>query len=271
MRYQKTYRRPIARKNRLTKRWYVDASIPKSVPIIGGSSFRAGSGALTKRSLNAVKNMISNGGTTKQKVVNVGLIANFLQDTMYTFNPLGNITIGTGENARIGTDIHVKHINFKIRFNQRTDLVVPYLNAPVTIRMMWVRTNVQVLASQDTFGSGLGATTLFLDGQNSPILSTLDKDKVTILADTTFNMPITPLAFNSATNAVIPTITSKVVEFPCPATDFTFKYQSTTSGYSIVNKNIYLVVVPYLQGTSLGSTILLDYSFTSNTQFTDSR
>jgi len=271
MPYQKTYRRPITRNNRLKKRWYIGGTLGNSVPIIGGSSFHAGTSPLTKRSLNAVKSMIKDSGTTKNKVINVGTIANFLHDTMYTFNPLGNITIGTGENARLGTDINVKHINFRIRLTQRTDLVPPYLNAPVFVRMAWVRTNVQVLASQDTFGSGLGASSLFLDGQNSGQLSTFDKDKVTVLNDMTFQMPITPLSFNSTTNTVIPTVTSKIVDFPCPAKDFVFKYGSTTSGYSVVNKNVYLVVIPFLYGTSVGSTILLDYSFTSNTQFTDSR
>lgn len=51
---RKTYTRRPATKARLSKRWYVDASIPKSMPFIGGSSFKAGSGSLSKRSLQTL-------------------------------------------------------------------------------------------------------------------------------------------------------------------------------------------------------------------------
>ena len=39
-------RRPASR---LSKRWYIDAAVPKAVPFIGGATFKAGSGSLTKQ------------------------------------------------------------------------------------------------------------------------------------------------------------------------------------------------------------------------------
>lgn len=262
MPYRRNYRKPVNR-SKYQKRWYVNASVPKSMPFIGGSSFRAGSGALNKRSLNTViKRAITDNTALKQKVINVTDSANFQHDSLYTFNPLGNIPIGTGENARLATDIHIKSIKLNFLFNNRTDIAAPLLDSAVTVRMMWVRLEADYRASFDTFGSGVGTGDIFVDGQNSPMLSQLEKDKCTILSDTKFEIPATQLSGR---------IASKYITYDCPLKDFTFKYQSTTSGYSSVNKNVYLVCAAYLIGATTGVTPLCNYQFTSVVNFTDTR
>jgi len=257
--YQK---RSTAPKSRFAKRWYIDASIPKSVPFIGGSSLRAGSGTLNKRSLNAiVKRELSNNLSLKKKVINITSLDNFKHNTLYTFNPLGNITIGTGENARLSTDIHVKKIQVSMRITNRTDLAPPFLCSATHIRMMWVRSENDVLASSDTFASGLGTSSLFVDGQNDPMLSTLDKDKLTVLSDTIYEIPASPIFYDTALATAKPTISSKVIHFDCPQKEFGFKYQTLTSGYSAVNKNVYLVLCPYIEGATTGDTAVVNYQF----------
>lgn len=263
-RYSKrSYRRP-SQKSRLKKRWYFDASIPKSVPLIGGSSLKMGSGNLSKRSLNSiVKEVQLKNAVLKHKVIdNAGTTATMLANTHITHNPLGNIPIGTGENARLSTDIIVKSIMFHFAITPNLLNPAPLTNAPIFLRFMWVRSETDVLASQDIFGSGLGTSSLYISGFSGTILSPLDKDKVTILSDTTVKIPQGNLS----------TINNTILyKTECPLKDFPFRYSTPTSAFSVVNKNVYLVVFPYQDQGVTGTTNICNYQFTADIQYVDSR
>lgn len=262
-RYSKrSYRRP-SQNSRLKKRWYFDASIPKSVPLIGGSSLKMGSGNLSKRSLNSiVKEVQLKNAVLKHKVIDTAATATMLANTHITHNPLGNIPVGTGENARLSTDIVIKSIIYHFTITPNLANGAPLTNAPIFLRFMWVRSETDVLASQDTFGSGLGTSSLYISGFSGTILAPLDKDKVTVLSDTMVKIP----QGNQAT--INNTILYKT---ECPLKDFPFRYSTPTSAFSVVNKNVYLVVFPYQEGATTGTTNICNYQFTTDIQYVDVR
>lgn len=272
MPYRKPYKTYPTNKSRFAKRWYIDASIPKSVPIVGGTSLRAGSGNLAKRNLNAViKSAISNSSILKHKVIDSGSNFQAKHNTILTFNPLGNIPTGTGENSRVSTDIHVKQIRVNFRFTNVLTLTHPQRGSSVKVRLMWVRRDLGVLASNDTFGSGLGAGTLFPDGMTNTMLSPLDRDKVTVLSDTIVDIPAAYTYWHTLDAVPTSSINSKYITFDCPLKEFQFRYQLQNSGYSAINKNVYLIMVPFLEGATTGSTDILQCQFTSVVDFTDNR
>jgi len=237
--YKKSYKpRP-----RIRKRWYVDASVPKSMPFIGGSSFKAGSGVLRKRSLQT---MIRSSGVESHGQKNGA--SNLLQATVQTFNPLGNIPIGTGDINRVGTDIFVKKITFKM------DCVLPSsLNTDVYIRLAWVRSTKQVQGGVDSLASGLGVSDLQYSDAITKTgeihLNPLDPEKVTILADKLF---LIPMQSNSSSGS----FSHRVLDFPCPITNFPFKYEGAASNYSTKNKNLYLIAIAYANGVSTATPLM---------------
>jgi hypothetical protein len=248
-------------KSRFSKRWYIDASIPKSMPFIGGTTLRAGSGTLTKRSLAAaVKNAARMTDANKNKMAIA--FENLVQGTYYTFNPLGNIPIGTGETARIGADIYVDHISIKAIVHSNPTLPGAKQDLPVHFRVMWVRSTQAVASGSDTFISGLGASSLNVESTTEPILAHLDKDKVTVLSDNYYTIP-SPQVTGKAN--------SLTLDLSCPLKGFPFKYQTATSSFSATNKNIYCVIVPYIVGGTTGTDIVMTLYSQSWVQFSDSR
>jgi hypothetical protein len=233
------------------------------MPLIGGSSFRAGSGTLSKRSLNAaMKQAVINNATIKQKNIDIASVANFLANTHYVFNPLGNIPIGTGENARICNDIVVKNITLSFTFSSRLDMSQPVKGAPVFIRLIWLRAEADTVASSDLFVSSLGGIDLYKSNMSASIVAQLEKDKNTILSDTIVKIPQSNIL--DSNNVLLYTTT-------CPVKDFVFKYSSSSSAFSSVNKNVYLIAFPYTTAATTGTTALVNYQFTSSVEFVDSR
>lgn len=246
---------------RFQKRWYVDASIPKAVPFIGGSTFKAGSGSLNKRSLSAlVRSEARSLEAVKLKATQVNTVT-LLDDTWYTLNPLGNIPIGTGEVNRLSTDIFVKSVKLRMTLTNNSLLAPGIVNNPVHFRMMWVRTSVPVLASSDLFASGLGNSDLVSQGNDKPLYSIIDTDKVTVLSDTI----VTVAPYHAAQTI------SKFVEFDCPLTNFPFNYSTSTSNFSTRNKNLYCLITPKIVGGVSGTTTDASLSYSFCTKFTDSR
>ena len=246
--------------SRLSKRWYVDASIPKSIPFVGGTSFRAGSGTLNKRSLTSLikrearlTNIVKYKASAPQSV---GLLAG----TWHTLNPLGNIPQAIGDVSRIGTDIFVKSIKLKSICYSNTALVGQPSNAPVHFRVIWLRSTVNVLQSSDAFGSGLGNADLILQGNSAPITSILDMDKITLLSDTTYTIPQSNIAAGQVSTSL---------DLSCPLKNFPYKYASTTSNYSNANKNVYCLVTPFIVGDVTGTTTDMTMYYQFATEFTD--
>lgn len=247
---------------RLRKRWYFDASIPKTVPFVGGTSLRMGSGNLVKRSITAaVKNAIVNAGPTKHKVVDATTLVFLQHQTTYTWNPLGNIPIGTGETSRLATDIHVKKIKLKFVFANDATQSTLLRNQPLHVRVMWIRSDAQVQGGTDVFGSGLGNSDLFVPGFSLPFNAVIDKDRCTAISDNSYRIPAASV---DGTYSVLQ------FDYDCPLKDFGFKYDGLTSNYSSVNKNLYCIVIPYQVGQTTGVNAL-QMQFSADVEFCDGR
>jgi hypothetical protein len=236
-----------------SKRWYVDASIPKAVPFIGGSSFKAGSGTLSKRSLDT---MIKRAGETKQKIYTGGASVAMTQNTIYSFNPLGNIPIGTGANSRIGSSIFVKSFDINLLLsNYGATLWID----TVSFRIMLVKIDQEYLSGTDTLAAGVGSTDIFVASSAQMLNSHIDKNKAHVLYDQTHT-----LENNGAGSACV---TQKPVRLSL-LKDKSFKYSSHTSNYSNYG-NYYLLVMPYVVGKASGTSIIADVRYESVVNFSD--
>ena len=232
------------------KRWYVDAQIAKTVPLIGGSSFKAGSGPLTKRSLQT---LIRETNESKQKIIVATNTSGLLHNTIYTYNPLGNIPIGTGANSRIGQDIFVKNI----RLEGLLTNVGGVASMEVHFRVMVVSSNSQTLSGSDALSSGLGSTDIFVQGSNYLIDSIPDNNRCTVLHDS--HHKLIPQGSGSTTQSRISLNFGK---------GKVLKYLTPTSNYA-TNKNIYVVVIPYYCGGTTGTTVIGSIQWESVVDFTD--
>lgn len=235
----KTYsKRPTA--SRFSKRWYVDAQVPKAVPFIGGASFKAGSGNLTKRSIqNIIRNSVLE---NKQKIcIDTGTL--MTHNTQYTFNPLGNIPIGTGDASRVSDVIHVKNIKVRTQFQS--------LGIKETLlRVTWLKTNAEYLSGSDATASGLGSSEVYLNGATQLAQSILDSDKVTVLSDQIHRITHTT---TNALGAAEPKQYFFDHTCPLPAGGMRMIYKSGTSNYSR-DKNLYMVISSWSFGDTSGVT-----------------
>lgn len=261
-RYSKrSYQRP-SQNSRLKKRWYFDASIPKSVPIIGGSTLRAGSGTLTKRSIDtAIKQAMVKNAPAKYKVINIAPFTSYGHNTWYTLNPLGNISVGTGDNSRLSSDIIVKNISLRMTFANLIGQSTQFRSQPLHVRVLWVRSENDVLPTNDTFASGLGSSDVLVSGLSDPFHGIIDKDKVTLLSDNIYRIP--PATVDGA-------ITYTQLNLDCPLKDFTYKYSAPAASFSSVNKNVYCIMVPY-QLSQTGGTSCVEAQFNAVVSFVDAR
>lgn len=251
---RKTYRKPAAApRKKYTKRWYFDASIPKGVPLIGGSSLKMGSGTMTKRSIQTLKSLISE---NKQKIVSNNTPASWTHNTIYTFNPLSNIPIGAGENSRIGASIHVKSIRLNYEF---TTFGASNPDDQVMVRLMWVKNIAQGGSGTDIPGSFLASSDLFLttSGGNG-IKNIPDFTRSTVISDQIVRLPTSHVS-----GRYVAAVGSCDMMVP-----FQFHYNSPTSNYG-KDYNYYLVLIPYVAAGTTGTTIAGTVRFDCLTNFTD--
>ena len=98
-------RRGLAKKG-LRKRWYLDATIGKNVPIIGGTGLRMGTG-MVKR---AVRQELARRQDTKILAGHQAFTGSLGMDTIYTVSPCQAIVQGTDKNQRVGNEIFLRYI-----------------------------------------------------------------------------------------------------------------------------------------------------------------
>lgn len=259
-----TYRRP----RQLKKRWHVDFGAPK-IPFVGPVHFRAGSGqapaakALTKRSLDAEIRRIERLSNPNKVYALNNSSALLTQETFFTWNPLGNIPIGTGEQARISSDIFVKKIKLRAVCISQNTTGVSAQN-PILLRVMWVRSEAQYLSGSAGFTSsgGMGSSDLLLPGLSVPSTGLLDSDKVVILSDRTYRLEQSNVAATQVSN---------VFELDCPQQNFQMCYTTPTSNYSTKNKQVYCVVSAFSPGGVIGTTNQINMVYSATVEFTDSR
>lgn len=232
------YRRPTA--SRFQKRWYVDAQVPKAIPFIGGASFKAGSGTLTKRS---IQNIIRNSVLENKQKISIDTGTLMTHNTQYTFNPLGNIPIGSGDASRVSDNVHVKSINVRTQFQS--------LGIKETLlRVTWLKTTAEYLSGSDATTSGLGSSEMYLNGTTQLGQAILDTDKVTVLSDVTHRIT------HTTTNALgVAEPKQYFFDHSCPLPSGGTKmvYKTGTSNYSR-DKNLYMVISSWSFGDTSGVT-----------------
>jgi hypothetical protein len=99
-------------------------------------------------------------------------------------------------------------------------------------------------------------------GYHQPFLSMLDNDKITILSDQLYKVPASHISG-------IPQ--SVIYDIDCPLVNFPFKYDGTSSNYSSVNKNLYLVFVPYTPQGAIGDSSVCTIDYSTAVTYSDSR
>jgi len=248
------YRKPATRFN---KRWYVDASIPKQLPFIGGASFKAGSGTLSKREIQSyIRNTVLE---NKQKIFIDSGHGAATHNTMYTWNPLSNIPIGTGDASRLSDNIHVKSIRARVQFQSIS------ANQSV-IRFIWLKSNAEYGSGSDTFVSGLGSSQVFLNGTSQLGQAVVDLDKVTVLKDVTYRVD------TGVSDSIVGGSFKgqQVVDISCPlpASGMKMVYNSATSNYAR-DKNLYLIVLTWSFGATSGVTQLAGFALDAVVNFVD--
>lgn len=96
-------------KRRLRKRWHVGLNVGRGVPIIGGTTFSAGSGNFVKR---MVRSELLRHQDVKQwadtQLMQSGSSLN--HDTIYVASPIMGLTQGVGSSQRIGNEIFLRYI-----------------------------------------------------------------------------------------------------------------------------------------------------------------
>ena len=252
------YRKPFGAASVKQKRWYVDAQIPKSLPLIGGASFKAGTGTmLTKRSLvNAVKRDLVE---TKQKITS-GSTGSLTANTILTYNILGNIPIGTGSQSRIGQTISLSSYRCHMEISN-FGVAIASTYSPIYFRVACVRSRAQVQGGVDNFGSGLGMSDLFETGALFPHIAPFDFNKVVLLSDKLIKLDPTNTLTTGTTSSRI---------FECSEFGGNMDYLTPTSNYG-KTYNTYLIIIPYQIGSTSGSTVLGQTVFEMVTSFQDTK
>jgi len=218
--------RKIYRNQRKNKRWYIDASLPKSVPFVGGSSFRAGSG--NRRSIQAVvKRQALKSEETKKQVFSPTNLSAY-HGTLYT-TQLNNIPQGTNIGSRSGDAVYYCGINLKFQI---------YSPLPNSLwRLFVVQHRDSFPGVSGVWGTGIGASQLFRNSDISP-WSMTNNDDVKILCKKTFKMD---QQFSGETINRIGFMNCKLMK------KFQFRSGQQTEGEYY---NYYLVILPYSEGAA---------------------
>lgn len=236
------------RPNKKGKRWYIDASLPKSVPFIGGSSFKAGSGTMVKR---MVQNELKK--TQETKINKVSYQSSVLtMNTLYCIAPIQDIAVGTAVNQRVGNQISVKHMRYRVSLNNATLTQVKF-----RLITVWIPHNTTI--SSGTFAGAIGTTELFYTtGSDNGIIFSLYNNKLphTVICDKIITV-------NADYSGQSKTITKN---FDCPINKkITYKPSSTL----LTDWNLYTVVIPYSPGATPAVTQIGYINIDSITTFTD--
>uniref|UniRef100_UPI0040479B53 hypothetical protein n=1 Tax=Yoonia sp. TaxID=2212373 RepID=UPI0040479B53 len=245
------YKRSLS--SRKQKRWQISATVGKSVPFIGGSSFRAGSGH-QKRSLDThIKNVVRS-QVLEPKVFHLDdtYSPTLLHNTIYTYNIMKDITIGTNDNQREGDYVHFKKAHYQCQFFGATAGSSDRLH----LRYMVVKSKIADTTS-GIVSSHLGATDIFYATADNLLLAHWSPRECTVILDNTITT--SPAYANQKISKQF------VIDLDLPK----FVYEEA----SLVGKfyNYYLVFIPYQDRASAGVTAVGDLVINGLTGFTDGK
>lgn len=236
------YKRRNVRKvnrRRKAKRWYVDASIPKSVPFIGGSSFKAGSGTLQKMVKRAILNQ-----EESKFLVFANSATTLLHDTFYTAAPwqLGPLQ-GTAVNQRVGSDIFLKSLVLNANLTN-----VGGVFAKVRFIGVWADKQLNVAPAAGQIFTSSGAPDLFFTSSTGYTQGLINNklDHV-IICDRTYT--IKPDYSGE--------IKSQKVQVSCPINK-RVTYGGISAPMYFKDKQLYFVLIPYTPGGNVGTTQVIN-------------
>lgn len=239
-----------------SKRWYVDATIGKSVPFVGGSGIRFGSGTgkLAKRSLDSHIKQVVRKSVLEPKKHYTGDVASptALHNTMYTYNFTKDITQGTGDNQRESDYINVNKVHLNLHLQGPSGGTT----TKIAYRVMLVKTR-QNSTTAGIISAHFGSSVMFYPGSSDLLLAHWDPRLTTVLHD----------KIHTITPQVATQITSTRTELTFSPGKFVYDEGNQVGKFY----NYYLVVIPYLERGTTGVTAVGDFKINVITNFTDGK
>lgn len=224
------------------KRWWAQASF-------GPFSLGFGTGAQSSVSNKGKRSLPT---SSEQKYATGALTGtSFLHNTVYTFNPMAQIALGTGVNNRIGNAVHLQKIQWQAFIG--TALMVT--KQTVLWRFLVVISPKQYNPAANAWGSGLGSTELFLV-TTQPFTSPVDPRVAYVLCDRVIKVNPYIAGVEQIEHVVESCVINKDFEYSTPA---------PTYG---VSSNVYFVLVPVTDGGVTGTTVVGDTVGTFTVAFT---
>lgn len=242
------------------KRWYVNATVGKNVPLIGGTGIRFGSGSSkAKRSLERqVKSIVKRSVLEPKMFRDTSSYSGLTHNTLYTYNLLSGITQGDDEEHRTGDHIGIKSAHLRLHLMGHSAGTFDALK----FRVMIIKS--KVADSQAGWKSAhIGSSSIFWDNPSDMLLGMICFNQCSALYDN-----IITVAPSVGTTSQPQKIGKYIdVPFKLPSS---FAYDEV-SGNVGKFANYYVVVVPWQERASTGSTVLGDLTSSLCVSFVDSK
>lgn len=238
-------RAPARPKRRLKKRWYLDASIGKNVPLIGGTGLRMGSGLIKRQIRQELARQQDNKQVAGHQPYE-NLITHLGMDTLYVSSPVQNMVEGTSNSNRTGSEVFLRYSKVKGLLGNKSTL------AEVRYRLMCVASSKPYSATTTTPQSWGGISAQFItDG--------LFNSGYQVLYNATINNTNSNFKVLEDKKIVIrPTISGSVKTVPFEMTCKHMKkvtYSGTTSQSVLRGWNYYFIIIPYSAGLATASEV----------------
>ncbi len=224
-----------------SRRWFANASG-------WGLSFSLGSGeAKQKRSITG--DFVDSKVQSLQSVISGNA---FTHNTIYTLNPLGQISQGTANGNRIGDKIRVRYLSISGLFSNQT---ASNVSNERHMRILLVASTARYNPGAAP-GSGLGASDLYFGTTSGLLNANVDPRKAHVLCDEVVTVK----------SRVSGAVASEYFTASCKL-DSHFEY-ATGLVYGVA-ANLYWVFIPYEAGGSTGTTQLGQLELENLTIFDD--
>lgn len=229
--YNMAYARKVANNKRRTYRprnfkakWKLGLRTP-----LGSINFDS------KRVKTIVKKEMDKVIETKRRCVTSSI--NTVHSTFYTMSPLTNITEGAGIDERQADKIHL--LNWKVKLH----LYTPTTANKVSYRIIILWHDTEYATGSDAFSTARLTSSNTMINYDNPLNSFVDYKQCTPVYDEIHSLPI-PVQSSQ--------ITSKCFEIDLKL-DKMYTFRSGTN-YSSGQKQLYLLMIPFIEGGTIGTT-----------------
>lgn len=238
-----------------SKRWYANAQIGKNVPIIGGTGFSVGTGnrPLTKRSLTSAVKQIVKDQVLLPKMFRSGLQtrSSVVHNGLYTYSILRNLGVGTDEENRIGDTINVKNARLCMQ------LFSPSGGTTLKIYYRVILCKSKKSAGNNWVSSDLSTTDLFWPSNSNLLIAPMCYNNVSVIYDELHSL-----------QRDVNSRTSKIITINHSIGKYTYSEEFNDQGKYY---NYYLVVIPFIENGTTGTTVVGDIDLSTCISFVDSK